>query len=79
MEQDKSCIIRHFSHYCSLNDDEKALLASLEESPTNIKAGTVLWEMGAPANEFCTLRSGTMSLFRISQRWLPKESSMTAT
>lgn len=64
MEQDKSCIIRHFSHYCSLTDDEKELLASLEESPTSIKAGTVLWEMGAPANEFCTLRSGWAYSYR---------------
>lgn len=58
MEQDKSCIIRHFSHYCSLNEEEKQLLRTLEESPTNIKAGALLWETGDPAKEFCTLKSG---------------------
>lgn len=64
MDQDKSCIIRHFSHYCTLTDDEKRLLSSLEESPTNVKAGALLWEVGAPANEFCTLRSGWAYSYR---------------
>lgn len=64
MDQDKSCIIRHFSHYCSLTEEEKQLLASLEESPTDIKAGAILWDAGNPANEFCTIRSGWAYSFR---------------
>ncbi|QNI01555.1 Crp/Fnr family transcriptional regulator [Halomonas sp. SH5A2] len=64
MGQNKSCIIKHFSHYCSLSEDEKQLLISLEDSPTDIKAGTLLWEMGDPANEFCTLKSGWAYSYR---------------
>lgn len=64
MGQEKSCIIKHFSHYCSLSEDEKQLLTSLEDSPTDIKAGTLLWEIGDPANEFCTLKSGWAYSYR---------------
>lgn len=64
MDEDKSCIIRHFSHYCSLTEEEKQLLDSLEQSPTPIKAGALLWEAGASANEFCTIRSGWAFSFR---------------
>lgn len=64
MEEDKSCIIRHFSHYCSLTEEEKQLLDSLEQSPTDIKAGALLWEVGASADEFCTIRSGWAYSFR---------------
>ncbi|CAH1042541.1 Crp/Fnr family transcriptional regulator [Halomonas sp. TD01] len=64
MDQDKSCIISHFSHYCSLTEEEKALLNALEESPTDIKAGALLWEVDSPANEFCTLRSGWAYSYR---------------
>lgn len=64
MGQEKSCIIKHFSHYCSLNEDERQLLIALEESPTDIKAGTLLWEIGEPANEFCTLKSGWAYSYR---------------
>lgn len=64
MGQEKSCIIRHFSHYCSLNEDEKQLLSNLEESPSEIKAGTLLWQMGDSADEFCTLRSGWAYSYR---------------
>lgn len=64
MGQEKSCIIKHFSHYCSLSEDEKQLLISLEDSPTDIKAGTLLWEIGDPANEFCTLKSGWAYSYR---------------
>jgi CRP-like cAMP-binding protein len=62
--QEKSCIIKHFSHYSSLSEDEKQLLISLEDSPTDIKAGTLLWEIGDPANEFCTLKSGWAYSYR---------------
>ncbi|MCO7247773.1 MULTISPECIES: Crp/Fnr family transcriptional regulator [unclassified Halomonas] len=64
MGQEKSCIIKHFSHYCSLDEDERQLLISLEDSPTDIKAGTLLWEIGDPANEFCTLKSGWAYSYR---------------
>ncbi|MBR2513322.1 MAG: Crp/Fnr family transcriptional regulator [Halomonas sp.] len=64
MDEDKSCIIRHFSHYCSLTEEEKQLLDSLEQSPTTVKAGALLWEAGATADEFCTIRSGWAYSFR---------------
>ncbi|SES00325.1 cAMP-binding domain of CRP or a regulatory subunit of cAMP-dependent protein kinases [Vreelandella subterranea] len=64
MGQENSCIIKHFSHYCSLDEDERQLLISLEDSPTAIKAGTLLWEVGDPANEFCTLKSGWAYSYR---------------
>lgn len=64
MNQEKSCIIRHFSHYCALTEEEKQLLNSLEDSPTDIKASSLLWEMGDPANEFCTLKSGWAYSYR---------------
>ena len=64
MSQTQSCIIKHFSHYCSLTEDEKQLLTTLEQSPTDIKAGALLWEMGDPANEFCTLKSGWAYSYR---------------
>lgn len=64
MEENKSCIIRHFSHYCSLTKEEKQLLDSLEQSPTDIKAGALLWEAGASADEFCTIKSGWAYSFR---------------
>ena len=64
MSQDQSCILHHFSHYCSLSKEEKELLVSLEESPTDIKAGSLLWEMGDPASEFCTLKSGWAFSYR---------------
>nr|WP_290443871.1 Crp/Fnr family transcriptional regulator [Halomonas sp. Mc5H-6] len=40
------------------------MLISLEDSPTDIKAGTLLWEIGDPANEFCTLKSGWAYSYR---------------
>ncbi len=64
MGQEKSCIIKHFSHYCSLTEEERQLLIALEESPTDIKSGTLLWEMGDAANEFCTLKSGWAYSYR---------------
>ncbi|MGP9797779.1 transcriptional regulator, Crp/Fnr family [Halomonas citrativorans] len=64
MSEDQSCILHHFSHYCSLSTADKALLASLEESPTDITAGSLLWELGDPAGEFCTLKSGWAYSYR---------------
>lgn len=59
-----SCIIRHFNHYCSLSREDKLLLDALEQSPTDIKAGSALWEEGDCADEFCTLRSGWAFSYR---------------
>ncbi|MDQ7730873.1 Crp/Fnr family transcriptional regulator [Halomonas sp. SpR8] len=64
MDPENSCIIKHFSHYCSLTDEEKKLLISLEDSPSDVKSGSLLWEMGDPANEFCTLKSGWAYSYR---------------
>ncbi|MBD3894863.1 Crp/Fnr family transcriptional regulator [Halomonas sp. ML-15] len=64
MDFKDSCIIRHFSHYCALSDDDKQLLHELEQSPTEVKAGDQLWAEGDSANEFCTLRTGWAYSFR---------------
>ncbi|PRY64558.1 CRP-like cAMP-binding protein [Vreelandella songnenensis] len=64
MSQEQSCIIHHFNHYCSLSKEEKELLLSLEETPTDIKGGSLLWGMGESANEFCTLKSGWAYSYR---------------
>ncbi|WP_447554909.1 Crp/Fnr family transcriptional regulator [Vreelandella sp. EE22] len=64
MGQEKSCIVRHFNHFYSLSKEEEQLLDSLEDSPTDQKAGSLLWEMKDAANEFCTLRSGWAYSYR---------------
>ena len=64
VEEQDSCIIRHFSHYCTLTKEEKALLDELEQSPTEVKAGESLWEENDAAQHFCTLRSGWAYSYR---------------
>jgi len=64
VEEQDSCIIRHFSHYCTLTKEEKALLDELEQSPTEVKAGECLWEENDAADDFCTLRSGWAYSYR---------------
>lgn len=64
MDQSDSCIIRHFSHYASLSDEEKRLLNALEYAPTKVAAGQVLWQEGQAAQEFCTIRSGWAFTYR---------------
>lgn len=58
MDLQESCILRHFNHYCNLSEDDKALLRELEQSPTAVSAGGVLWHEGEEANEFCTISQG---------------------
>lgn len=64
VEDQDSCIIRHFSHYCTMTKEEKALLDELEQSPTEVKAGESLWEENDAAQHFCTLRSGWAYSYR---------------
>lgn len=64
MSAESSCIIRHFSHYCELSDDEKSLLKRLEESPSDTRANSLLWQTGDAASEFCTLSKGWAYSFR---------------
>nr|WP_298377357.1 Crp/Fnr family transcriptional regulator [uncultured Halomonas sp.] len=64
MEQEDSCIIRLFSNYCALSEDDKRLLHRLEESPIDTQAGQVLWKECDKATEFCTISKGWAYSFR---------------
>nr|WP_299243087.1 Crp/Fnr family transcriptional regulator [uncultured Halomonas sp.] len=64
MEQEDSCIIRLFSNYCALSEEDKRLLHRLEESPIETRAGQVLWEECDKASEFCTISKGWAYSFR---------------
>ncbi|MBZ9559351.1 MULTISPECIES: Crp/Fnr family transcriptional regulator [unclassified Modicisalibacter] len=64
MNRNDSCIIRHFSHYCALSDDDKALLCELEDSPQDVKSGDVLWKENDLASEFCTVSRGWAYSYR---------------
>lgn len=64
MSSHESCIVRHFSFFSALSDDDKALLAELEDGATPVRAGTVLWEEHAAAHEFCTLKAGWAFSYR---------------
>ena len=64
MTNHDSCIIRHFSHYCRLSEQDKALLHELEESPRDVRAGEVLWQENEQATEFCTVSRGWAYSFR---------------
>ncbi len=65
MSLEKSCIVRHFSHYSPLSDEDMVLLAKLEDNATPVRAGTVLWEERDEAHEFCTLKAGWAFSYRI--------------
>ncbi|MEC9482491.1 MAG: cyclic nucleotide-binding domain-containing protein, partial [Halomonas sp.] len=64
MDLQESCIVRHFSHYCRLSEDDKKLLLELEQSPTEVNAGDVLWREGDDAHEFCTISHGWAYSYR---------------
>ncbi|PMR77020.1 Crp/Fnr family transcriptional regulator [Billgrantia endophytica] len=64
MDQEDSCIVRHFNYYLELSKEDKNLLFDLEKSPTNIKSGMQLWEEGDRAREFCTLSAGWAYSYR---------------
>lgn len=59
-----SCITRHFRHYCALSKNDEALLADLEQSPSDMRADEILWQEGDTAREFCTLSRGWAYSFR---------------
>ncbi|WP_340638218.1 cyclic nucleotide-binding domain-containing protein [Salinicola tamaricis] len=59
-----SCIIRHFKHYGEISENDEALLADLEKSPSEVKADQILWQEGDSAREFCTLSRGWAYSFR---------------
>ncbi|WP_110686843.1 Crp/Fnr family transcriptional regulator [Salinicola aestuarinus] len=63
MSQD-SCITRHFEHYRTLSKNDETLLASLEQSPSKVRADQILWQEGDSAREFCTLSRGWAYSFR---------------
>lgn len=64
MGLDESCIVRHFNFYSPLSEEDKALLATLEDSASRVRAGTVLWEERDEADEFCTLKAGWAFSYR---------------
>ncbi|QTP59584.1 Crp/Fnr family transcriptional regulator [Billgrantia antri] len=64
MDLDESCIVRHFNFYSPLSEEDKALLATLEDSASRVRAGTVLWEERDEAEEFCTLKAGWAFSYR---------------
>ena len=59
-----SCIIRHFEHYAELTQDDRDLLASLEKSPERYPKNAVLWEQGAPSEDFFTVSRGWAASYR---------------
>lgn len=64
MDLNESCIIRHFNHYCTLSDDDRALLQELEQSPSKVRAGEVIWRENDEASEFFTLSQGWAYSYR---------------
>ncbi len=64
MEKEDSCIIRLFSSYCALSEEDRRLLHRLEESPIETRAGQVLWKECDKASEFCTISKGWAYSFR---------------
>ncbi|MGC3871689.1 Crp/Fnr family transcriptional regulator [Halomonas sp. GXIMD04776] len=64
MDQQDSCIIRLFSNYCALSEEDKRLLQKLEESPVEVQAGQTLWKERDKASEFCTISKGWAYSFR---------------
>lgn len=55
---EKSCIVQQFNRYAELTEQEAALLDSLEREPREYQAGETLYDEGADAACFFTLRSG---------------------
>lgn len=64
MDGKESCIVRHFSYYYELSENDKSLLLALEQSPMAVETGTTLWEEGDEAKEFCTLKKGWAYSYR---------------
>ncbi|WP_319799255.1 Crp/Fnr family transcriptional regulator [Halomonas sp. M20] len=64
VEKEDSCIIRLFSSYCALSEEDRRLLHRLEESPIETRAGQVLWKECDKASEFCTISKGWAYSFR---------------
>ncbi|MFQ3788150.1 Crp/Fnr family transcriptional regulator [Halomonas sp. A29] len=64
MSSEESCIVRHFNYFHSVSNEDKELLARLEDSATRARAGTILWEEQDEADEFCTLRHGWAFSYR---------------
>ncbi|MCP1314708.1 MULTISPECIES: Crp/Fnr family transcriptional regulator [unclassified Halomonas] len=64
MGKQRSCLARHFDHYYSISKEDEELLDSLEDSPVDYKAGSLLWEVKDGAHEFCTIKSGWAYSYR---------------
>lgn len=58
MIEKTSCIVRQFSHFIELSDEEKTLLLTLEKDPKHYPGGTLVCEAGSPVKCFFTLQSG---------------------
>jgi CRP-like cAMP-binding protein len=60
----KSCIIKHFEFYSPLTNQDKNLLDSLEESPIAVGKNEAIWQQGASAEHFYTVRKGWVYAYR---------------
>lgn len=64
MSLQDSMITPAFNHYCALSAEEQALLLELESKPRTASAGEVIWQEGAVADQFFTIRQGWAYTFR---------------
>ena len=64
MSSEESCIVRHFSFFSPVSEEDQALLALLEDNATPVRAGTILWVERDDAHEFCTLKRGWAFSYR---------------
>lgn len=63
--QISSWTIHHFTHYCSLSEEEKALLGELEQDPIKVASGKVIWQENDKTGQYFTLVHGWAYAFRI--------------
>jgi CRP-like cAMP-binding protein len=59
-----SCIIRRFTHYRTLSQEDRRELLHLEKAPEAVQAGGLIWREGRAATEFCTLSKGWAYSYR---------------
>lgn len=65
MGQISSWVNHHFSRYCALSEEEKALLGELEQDPIKVGSGKVIWQENDRTGQYCTLVHGWAYSYRI--------------
>lgn len=58
MTTHSSCLVSKLSHYISLDDDDKEMLASLEKSERDFDSGTQVYEGGDESRDLFVVKSG---------------------